>query len=116
MTHHTAFIFPAAFTGAWEEERENGLKNKGSICVRVRECVCVFQGRVLQGTVGVLKWVCRGGKRFGRVGNHSLRVLCRLFLLPFHLSYWEDGGGGWGAGGVLLRLTAASISYLAQEQ
>lgn len=51
-----------------------------------------FQGRVLQGTVRAAKWECRGGGKgggFGRVGNHSLRVLYRLFLLLFHLSHWE---------------------------
>lgn len=62
--------------------------------------VCVyeggFRGRVLQGTVGVLKCEYRDGRGFGRVGNHSLRVLCRLFLLPFHLSRLGVWGGGRG--------------------
>lgn len=61
-------------------------------------CVCVyeggFRGRVLLGTVQ------RQAGGFGRVGNHSLRVLYRLFLLPFHLSRW---------GAIFLRLTAPSL-------
>lgn len=55
-------------------------------------CLCVwrgFRGRVLRGAVGVLKWERRVRRGFGREGNHSLRVLCRLFLLLFHLNRWR---------------------------
>lgn len=63
-------------------------------------CEGGFRGRVLQGTVGVLRWECERRGGVGRVGNNSLRVLYRLFLLLFHLSHW---------GLIFLRLTAPSL-------
>ena len=59
------------------------------VCMYVCACVCVCDGLLRKGPSGYresAKQKSGGGGKFGRVGNHSLRVLYRLFLVFFHLS------------------------------